>query len=289
MVDEVRVRAESGTPETFRADLSGIARVLDGDTIEIDSVRIRLWGIDAPEGRQSCLAGSRRWPCGRRATQALARQIDGRLVGCEERDRDGRIVAVCRHGAREINAWLVREGWALAYRWYSRAYVEEEWAAKASRRGLWLREGMSSLALVETRLALHAQLRAFHPLEHEQRAFDAPDLAERQIQAILLAVGAELAQHCRRFYGHGFDTGRQPQGVVPVLEHDLLVDRLAHEGGEFLPPPRSAEARQPAVGKVAQTRREREAEQVEQGEDVVGDAASVDMVHKGVELGCVSH
>ena len=74
-----------------------------------------------------------------------------------------------------------------------------------------------------------------------------------------------------------------------MLEHDLLVDRLAHEGGEFLPPPRSAEARQPAVGKVAQTRRKREAEQVEQGEDVVGDAASVDMVHKGVELGCVSH
>ena len=126
---------------------------------------------------------------------------------------------------------------------------------------------MSRLALVETRLALHAELGAFHPVEHEQRAFDAPDLADREIQAVLLTVGAELAQHRRGLYGHGFDTGRQPQGVVPVLGHDLLVDRLAHEGGELLPPPGSAEARQPTIRKVAQTRSKGKAEQVEQGED----------------------
>ena len=128
---------------------------------------------------------------------------------------------------------------------------------------------------------------AFHPVEHEQRAFDAPDLAEREIQAVLLAVGAELAQHRRGLYGHGFDTGRQPQGVVPVLEHDLLVDRLAHEGGELLPPPGSAEARQPTIRKVAQPRSKRKVEQVEQGEDVVGDAAGIDMVPEGVEWGGV--
>jgi len=130
-------RGERRRPETSRADLSGIARVLDGDTIEIGTVRVRLWGIDAPESRQSCLAGGRRWPCGRRATQALAGRIDGRSVACEERDRDGRIVAVCRYGGRDVNAWLVREGWALAFRRYSRAYVAEESAAKTARRGLW--------------------------------------------------------------------------------------------------------------------------------------------------------
>ena len=135
--NRVSGRVESRRSGTTRAHLSGIARVLDGDTIEIGSDRVRLWGIDAPEGRQICLDGSRRWPCGRRAAQALAGRIDSRSVVCEERDHDGRIIAVCRHGGRDINAWLVREGWALAYRRYSRAYVKEESAAKAAKRGLW--------------------------------------------------------------------------------------------------------------------------------------------------------
>ena len=136
-VDEVHRQTGSTRTGKFHADVSGIARVLDGDTIEIGSVRVRLWGVDAPEGRQTCLDGSRRWPCGRRATQALARQIDGLSVDCEERDRDGRVVAVCRRNGKDVNAWLVREGWALAFRRYSQAYVEEESAAKAARRGLW--------------------------------------------------------------------------------------------------------------------------------------------------------
>ena len=129
--------AASGRAGAFRADVSGVARVLDGDTIEIGTVRVRLWGVDAPEGRQECLAQGRRWPCGRQATQALAERIDGRPVACEERDRDGRIVAVCRHRGNDVNAWLVREGWALAFRRYSTAYVGEESEAKAARRGLW--------------------------------------------------------------------------------------------------------------------------------------------------------
>ena len=132
-------RVESRRRETIQSDLAGRARVIDGDTIEVGTARIRLFGVDAPESAQSCVAGSRPWPCGRQATQALAGQIDNRSVACEERDRDryGRIVAVCRHSGHDVNAWLVREGWAMAYRRYSTAYVDEEEAAKAAQRGLW--------------------------------------------------------------------------------------------------------------------------------------------------------
>ena len=132
-------RAESRRRETIQSDLAGRARVIDGDTIEVGSARVRLFGVDAPESAQSCVAASRTWPCGRQATQALAGRIDNRSVACEERDRDryGRIVAVCRQGGQDVNAWLVREGWALAYRRYSRTYIDEEAAAKAARRGVW--------------------------------------------------------------------------------------------------------------------------------------------------------
>ena len=130
---------ETRTTGTFQADLTGRSRVIDGDTIEVGAARIRLFGVDAPESAQRCVSGGRRWSCGEQATRALAGRIDGRSVACEERDQDryGRVVAVCRHGGQDINAWLVSEGWAMAYRRYSTAYVGEEAEAKAAQRGVW--------------------------------------------------------------------------------------------------------------------------------------------------------
>lgn len=75
------------------ADVAGRASVIDGDTIEIHGQRIRLHGIDAPEGAQRCYRDEQLWPCGRRAAFALAHYIGSRTVRCEprERDRYGRI------------------------------------------------------------------------------------------------------------------------------------------------------------------------------------------------------
>ena len=72
-------------------------------------------------------------------TRALRERIAGRPVECAERDRDryGRIVAVCRVAGADVNAWMVEQGWAVAYRKYSTDYVSEEAAAKAERRGVW--------------------------------------------------------------------------------------------------------------------------------------------------------
>ena len=121
------------------AEVSGRASVIDGDTIEVGGDRIRLHGIDAPESAQTCLAAGERWRCGRRATRALRDRIANGTVACEERGqgRYGRTVAVCRLGGSDLNAWMVLEGWALAYRRYSTEYVAEEASAKAARRGVW--------------------------------------------------------------------------------------------------------------------------------------------------------
>jgi endonuclease YncB( thermonuclease family) len=122
------------------AQVSGWAVPIDGDTIEIAGERVRLHGIDAPESDQECTdatgATSR---CGELATQALRALIDGQTVSCQQSDTDkyGRIVAVCRRGEVDLNATMVREGWAVAYVEYATDYVAEEAQAKRDRRGIW--------------------------------------------------------------------------------------------------------------------------------------------------------
>ena len=69
---------ETRTAGTFQADLVGRARVIDGDTIEVASARIRLFGVDAPESAQRCLAGSSRWYF---CTEAEARAAGWRRAG----------------------------------------------------------------------------------------------------------------------------------------------------------------------------------------------------------------
>lgn len=120
--------------------LVGRASVLDGDTIEIHGQRIRLHGIDAPEGRQACTdAGGRSWRCGQQAANALADAIGASPVRCLPRDVDryGRTIAVCHKGGEDLNGWLVRSGWAVAYRRFSLDYAADEDRARAARRGIW--------------------------------------------------------------------------------------------------------------------------------------------------------
>jgi endonuclease YncB( thermonuclease family) len=122
------------------ADVTGRASVIDGDTIEIHGERIRLFGIDAPESRQLCTVSGEPYRCGQQAALALADHIGQRTVRCEERDRDryGRMVAVCWVGDEDVSAWMMQEGRALAFRKYSSRYVVEEDAARAAGRGIWL-------------------------------------------------------------------------------------------------------------------------------------------------------
>ncbi len=123
--------------------MAGPVRVLDGDTVEIDGVRIRLEGIDAPEAGQRC---NRRflgqWGCGTAATEALTRLVEGKRVRCEDRgtDKYGRMLGVCFADGRDINAWMVRNGYAWAFVRYSQAYVAEEKVAKSERLGVWQAE-----------------------------------------------------------------------------------------------------------------------------------------------------
>lgn len=123
------------------AHISGKAHVVDGDTINIGGIQIRLEGIDAPETEQTCIGPKGdKWQCGKTATQRLAGLIKGEEITCEKsgEDRYKRTLAFCRlDNGTELNAWLVREGLALAFIRYSTRYVKEEKEAKEAKRGLW--------------------------------------------------------------------------------------------------------------------------------------------------------
>jgi endonuclease YncB( thermonuclease family) len=121
-------------------ELVGKLRVVDGDTLVMGDKHIRLEGIDAPETDQVCLdASGERWTCGIWARDRLAEHIGFHEVSCTSDgiDRYGRTLSVCSSAGQDVNGWMVREGFALAYVQYSHAYVTEENVARASQRGMW--------------------------------------------------------------------------------------------------------------------------------------------------------
>jgi endonuclease YncB( thermonuclease family) len=129
-----------GLPALAAEPLMGTASVIDGDTIEIHGQRIRLHGIDAPESQQECTRSDGvTWRCGQQAALALSDRIGRSTVRCDPRDRDryGRIIAICFKDTEDLNRWMVASGWAVAYRKYSLDYVADEERAHADKVGIW--------------------------------------------------------------------------------------------------------------------------------------------------------
>lgn len=124
-----------GSNDPFPARVSGLARPIDGDSLWVGGNEVRLKGIDAPEGRQTCRRNGAIWGCGEAARGALVGLIGGNAITCDvsERDRYGRLLAYCRAGDRDLNATMVTAGMAVAYGGYGR----EEAEAKGARRGIW--------------------------------------------------------------------------------------------------------------------------------------------------------
>src|SRR6187551_3716009 len=106
--------------------ISGDVRVIDGDSLHVGDTEVRLFGVDAFEGRQVCIREGNPWRCGEAAANELRKLTAGATITCDKRDTDsyGRTVAVCSNGAVDLGAELTRAGLALAYRQYSDDYVD---------------------------------------------------------------------------------------------------------------------------------------------------------------------
>ncbi len=126
-------------PVMSGADVSGVVRVIDADTIDVGGTRVRLHAIDAPEQDQACLTEQGLpFACGIWASAQVDAAFGGRIATCARVDTDkyGRMVARCHVAGLDIGQEAVAQGWAFAYRRYGMDYDLEEKAAYVADRGL---------------------------------------------------------------------------------------------------------------------------------------------------------
>ena len=119
--------------------ITGIARVVDGDSLVINQTRLRLHGVDAPESNQQCFRDSKTWPCGKEAASTLAAIVQDTQLNCGvlDRDRYKRLIVRCFVDEIDLGERLVRLGLATAYTQYSEDYVQVEAFARKRRVGIW--------------------------------------------------------------------------------------------------------------------------------------------------------
>ena len=117
-------------------------RVVDGDTIHLNGEKIRFTGIDTPELKQTCLKEGVKDPCGVTAKLILIDKIENNNVECisEGKDQYKRTLAECFVNNESISSYLVRSGYAFAYRRYSKKFVPDEDYARINKIGMWSME-----------------------------------------------------------------------------------------------------------------------------------------------------
>ena len=117
-------------------------KITDGDTIKINGEKIRFSGIDTPELKQTCLNEGVKHFCGKEAKQILVDKIANNKVTCirEGKDRYKRTLAECSVNKESLSSYLVRSGYAFAYRRYSKKFISDEDYARINKLGMWSME-----------------------------------------------------------------------------------------------------------------------------------------------------
>jgi len=114
-------------------------KIVDGDTIYLNGEKIRFTGIDTPELKQTCIKDDAKDSCGITAKQILIDKIGDNTVECisEGKDQYKRTLAECFVNNESLSCYLVRSGYAFAYRKYSKKFIPDENYAKANQIGMW--------------------------------------------------------------------------------------------------------------------------------------------------------
>ena len=123
----------------FNQVISQELRVVDGDTIHLNGIKIRFTGIDTPEIKQTCINNGVKDPCGVTAKVILIEKIGDNKVECisEGKDQYKRTLAECFVNNESLSSYLVKSGYAFAYRKYSDKFIKDEDYARINKIGMW--------------------------------------------------------------------------------------------------------------------------------------------------------
>lgn len=152
----------AGATDLQAIEISGSAKVIDGDTIVIGSQVIRLHGIDAPETAQRYSSqNGKTWLCGKAALEHVKELLAHKTVTCSgsEFDDYDRLLAVCQTSSgTDINLDLIENGMAWAFIRYSDDYVVPESLARDRRIGIWRHETETPWEFREARWFVEQQI-----------------------------------------------------------------------------------------------------------------------------------
>ena len=114
-------------------------KIVDGDTIVLNGEKIRFSGIDTPELKQTCMNGDEKVFCGKTAKMILIKKIGNKTPECisEGKEAYKRTLAECFINGESLSVFLVRSGYAFAYRKYSNKFIKDEEFAKENKLGMW--------------------------------------------------------------------------------------------------------------------------------------------------------
>ena len=124
---------------TYNISFADNLKIIDGDTIILNEKKVRFLGIDAPEIKQTCIQNDQKVECGVFAKMLLVKKIGSNIPKCisEGKDVYKRTLAECFVNEESLSKFLVRSGYAFAYRKYSKKFIKDEEFAKNNKIGMW--------------------------------------------------------------------------------------------------------------------------------------------------------
>lgn len=192
-------------------DFSGVARAVDGDSLTVDGRRVRLFGIDAPEYRQTCRIGWSNWACGSDAAAAMRGMVDGRQLSCASVAHDvyGRTVANCHVGGIDPAAAMIDKGLAIVLDNAPQAYFSRQTRSKSGNSGIWA-----------SQFEAPATYRAANPRDGAKPAAQTPSRAPVRLAAAPRGEGMAF-RNCAQARAAGAAPVRVGQaGYGPHLDRD---------------------------------------------------------------------